>query len=60
MAWKIAYFCPHGWRHGRISQPYVTHGQGLYDLGAGPYVLPVAELSSMCCGFSSACVSSTV
>ncbi|KAK5825296.1 hypothetical protein PVK06_020111 [Gossypium arboreum] len=28
--------------------------------GAGPYVLLVAELSSMCCGFSLACVSSTV
>ncbi|KAA3469424.1 Copia protein [Gossypium australe] len=30
------------------------------NTGASPYVLPVAELSSMCCGFSTACVSSTV
>ncbi|KHG09045.1 hypothetical protein F383_36362 [Gossypium arboreum] len=26
MAWQIAYFCPHGQRHKRVSQPCVTHG----------------------------------
>ncbi|KHG16281.1 hypothetical protein F383_20798 [Gossypium arboreum] len=27
MAWKIVYFCPHEKRHGRVSQPCLTHGQ---------------------------------
>ncbi|MFQ6656469.1 hypothetical protein Gotur_026568 [Gossypium turneri] len=30
MAWKMTYFCPHGQRHRRMSQPFVTHGQGCY------------------------------
>ncbi|KHG02214.1 Bacilysin biosynthesis BacB [Gossypium arboreum] len=26
MAFQMAYFCPHRQRHGRVSQPCVTHG----------------------------------
>ncbi|KHG03807.1 hypothetical protein F383_27083 [Gossypium arboreum] len=26
LALQMAYFCPHGQRHGCVSQPCVTHG----------------------------------
>ncbi|KHF97350.1 hypothetical protein F383_36755 [Gossypium arboreum] len=28
MALQIPYFCPHGQRHGRVSQSYLIHGHG--------------------------------
>ncbi|KHG21015.1 hypothetical protein F383_28283 [Gossypium arboreum] len=35
MALQIAYFCPHGQGHGRVSQPYVTHGQVIGQVSPG-------------------------